>query len=45
MNIESNNISQSRRKGFFSGEKDPIIWQSSFTLVLLQVAFYISATV
>ena len=36
MDMESNNISQSRRKG-------PIIWQSRFTLVLLQVAFYIKA--
>ena len=30
-----------REKGFFSGEKGPIIWQSGFTLVLLQVAFYV----
>ena len=43
MNMESNNISQSRRKGLFSGEKGPIIWQSRFTLVLLQVAFYVKA--
>ena len=41
MNMESNNISRSRRTGPFSGEKDPIIWQSGFTLVLLQVAFYV----
>ena len=37
MNMESSNISQSRRKGPFSGEKGPLIWQSRFTLVLLQV--------
>ena len=43
MNMESSNISQSRRKGPFSGEKDPIIWQSRFMLVLLQVAFYVKA--
>ena len=30
-------------KGFFSGEKGPIIWQSRFTFVLLQVAFYVKA--
>ena len=36
MNKESNKVSQSRRKG-------PIIWQSRFTLVLLQVAFYVNA--
>ena len=30
-------------KGFFSGEKGPIIWQSCFTLVLLQVAFHVKA--
>ena len=41
--MENNNISQSRRKGLFSGEKGPIIWQSRFTLVLLQVAFYVKA--
>ena len=29
---------------FFSlGEKGPIIWQSRFTLVLLQVVFYVNA--
>ena len=38
-----NNISQSRRKGPSSGENGPIIWQSRFTLVLLQVAFYVKA--
>ena len=31
------------RKGPFSGEKGPVIWQSRFTLVLLQVAFYVKA--
>ena len=36
MNKESNNISQSRRKG-------PIIWQSRLTACLLQVAFYVKA--
>ena len=30
-------------KGIFSGEKGPIIWQSYFRLVLLQVAFYVKA--
>ena len=43
MNMESSNISQSRRKGPFSGEKGPLIWQSRFTLALLQVAFYVKA--
>ena len=43
MNMESNNISQPRRKGLFSGEKGPIIWQLRFTLVLLQVGFYVKA--
>ena len=43
MNMESNNISHPRRKWPFSGEKGPIIWQSRFTLVLLQVAFYVKA--
>ena len=41
MNMESNDISQSRRKGPFLGEKGPIIWQSRFKVVLLQVAFYL----
>ena len=41
MNMEDNNISQSRRKEPFSGEKGLIIRQSRFTLVLLQVAFYV----
>ena len=41
MNMESNNISQSRSEGPFSGEKGPIIWQLRFMLVLLQVAFYV----
>ena len=45
MNMESSNISQSRRKGPFSGEKGPLIWQSCFTLVLLQVVFYVKARV
>ena len=44
MNMESNNTFQSRRKGPFSGENG-IIWQSRFTLVLLQVAFYVKARV
>ena len=43
MKMESNNISQSRRKGPFLEEKGPIIWQSHFTAVLLQVAFYLKA--
>ena len=43
MNMESSSISQSLRKGPFSGEKNPLIWQSRFTLVLLQVAFYVKA--
>ena len=43
MNMESSNISQSRRNGPFSGEKGPLIWRSRFTLVLLQVAFYVKA--
>ena len=43
MNMESNNISQSRRNGPFSGEKGPIIWQLRFTFVLLQVVFYVKA--
>ena len=43
MNMESNNISRSRTKGTFSGEKGPLIWQSHFTVVLLQVALYIKA--
>ena len=43
MNMESSNISQSRRKGPFSGEKGPLIWQLRFTPVLLQVAFYVKA--
>ena len=43
MNMESNDISQSRRKGLFLGEKSPIIWQSRFRVVLLQVAFYVKA--
>ena len=29
MNMESDNISQSQRKGLFSGEKGPIIWQEN----------------
>ena len=40
---ESNDISQSRRKGPFLGEKGPIIWQSRFKVVLLEVAFYVKA--
>ena len=36
MNMESNNVSQSLRKG-------PIIWQSRLTACLLQVAFYVKA--
>ena len=40
---ESNDISQSRRKGPFLGEKGPIIWQSRFEVVLLEVAFYVKA--
>ena len=43
MNMENSNISQSRRKGPFSGEKGPLTWQSRFMLVLLQVAFYVKA--
>ena len=43
MNMERNNTSQSRIKGPLSGEKGLIIWQSRFTLVLLQVAFYVKA--
>ena len=43
MNMESNDISQSRRKGPLLGEKGPIIWQSRFKVVLLQVAFYVQA--
>ena len=43
MNMESNDISQSRRKGPFLREKGPIIWQSRFKVVLLQVAFYVKA--
>ena len=43
MNMESNDISQSRRKVPFSGEKGPIIRQSRFKVVLLQVAFYVKA--
>ena len=46
MNMESSNISWSRRKGTkgpFSGEKGPLIWQSRFTVVLLHVAFYVKA--
>ena len=43
MNMESNHISQSRRKWPFLGEKGPIIWQSHFKVVLLQVAFYVKA--
>ena len=43
MNMESNNISQSRKIGPFAGEKGPITWQSCFMLVLLQVAFYVKA--
>ena len=43
MNIENSDISQSRRKGPFTGEKGPLIWQSRFTFVLLQVAFYVKA--
>ena len=43
MNMESNDISQSRRKGPFLGEKGPIIWQSRFKVVLLEVAFYVKA--
>ena len=34
--MESSNISS-------LGEKSPIIWQSHFTLVLLQVVFYVKA--
>ena len=33
MNIESNNISESWRKGPFLGEKGPVMWQSRFTLI------------
>ena len=40
---ESNDISQSRRKGPFLGEKGPIIWQSRFKVALLEVAFYVKA--
>ena len=40
---KSNDISQSRRKGPFLGEKGPIIWQSRFKVVLLEVAFYVKA--
>ena len=36
-------VSEKRDKGPFSGEKDPLIWQSRFTVVLLQVAFYVKA--
>ena len=43
MNMESNYISQSRRKGPLLGEKGPIIWQSRFKVVLLEVAFYVQA--
>ena len=44
MNMESNDISQSRRKGPILGEKGPIRkGQSRFTVVLLQVAFYVKA--
>ena len=30
-------------KGLFLGEKGPIVWQSRFKVVLLQVAFYVKA--
>ena len=43
MNMESNDISQSRRKEPFLREKGPIIWQSRFKVVLLQVSFYVKA--
>ena len=43
MNMERNDISQSRRNRPFSGEKGPIIWQSRFKVVLLQVSFYVKA--
>ena len=43
MNMESNDISQSWRKGPLLGEKGSIIWQSRFNVVLLQVAFYVKA--
>ena len=43
MNMESNDISQSQRKVHFLGEKGPIILQSRFKVVLLEVAFYVKA--
>ena len=44
MSTESNNISQSREKSLFLEKRAQyIIWQSRFTLVLLQVPFYVKA--
>ena len=43
MNMESNHISQSLRKGPFLGQKGSIKWQSRFKVVLLEVAFYVKA--
>ena len=45
MNMESNNIPQSRKKGSFLGEKGPIIWQSRFTLVVTSSLLCKGATV
>ena len=44
MSMESNDISQSLKKGPFLGEKDPIIWQWRFKVVLLQEAFYVKGS-
>ena len=41
MNIKAMTFLSLGEKGPFLGEKGPIIWQSHFKVVLLEVAFYV----
>ena len=43
MNMETITFLSLGEKGLFLREKGPVMWQSHFTLVLLQVAFYVKA--